>query len=284
MFYFVKLIIKLFNFLSLPFTCYKIGKNLDMSKFKIVNLLDKIFINICVFLLCFAWINFYIRDLWLTFFISLICCFAICFLLFYFVGKKQSKTKSATENKDNIEKTFLSFVLLSPNNKNILLKALFNAEKTNYKYLYKDGQNLYFDASTTNELTQQLFYEIIVQSRDIDFENLYIICPCCKLTNLSILKDKKVEIIDKNKLFKLLAETKINLKTDDLNLSASKFSFKDFALNFFAEKKAKSYFVCSLVLLFSSVILPYNFYYIIFGSMLMLFALICKILPKINNL
>ena len=255
-----------------------------MSKFKIVNLLDKIFINICVFLLCFAWINFYIRDLWLTFFISLICCFAICFLLFYIVGKKQSKTKSATENKDNIEKTLLSFVLLSPNNKNALLKALFNAEKTDFKYFYKNGQNLYFDASTTNELTQQLFYEIIAQSRDINFENLYIICSCCKLTNLSILKSKKVEIIDKNKLFKLLTETKINLKTDDLNLSESKFSFKDFALNFFAEKKAKSYFVCSLVLLFSSVILPYNFYYIIFGSMLMLFTLICKILPKINNL
>ena len=43
-----------------------------MSRFKIINLFDKIFVTSAIFLIIFAWINFYIRDLYTTFILSII--------------------------------------------------------------------------------------------------------------------------------------------------------------------------------------------------------------------
>ena len=104
-----------------------------------------------------------------------------------------------------------------------------------------------------------------------------------KQIKLNLLKGKIVEIVDKKNLFAIVNKKSINLNTENINLSATKFSWRDFMLNLFKPNKAKSYFLCGLVLLFSSIILPYNYYYIIVGSMLMLFALICKILPRFKG-
>lgn len=259
------------------------GKNLCMSKFKIINLIDKLFITICVFLLCFAWINFYIKNITLTFIVSLITCFSICFLLFYFSNKKQTKIKEAKATQEEIEKTFLSFKLLPNAKKEAIISTIYQTNtKTENGFLKKDD-NLYYIENSIDLLDENKFFNIIAEARNFEFNNIYIICKeSTKQLNLNILKNKKIYIISKTELFNLLKGNNIKLDIDNINLTPNKISLKELCLNLFAENKAKSYFICGLVLLFSSVILPYNFYYIIFGSMLMLFAIICKLLAKLN--
>ena len=82
-----------------------------MSKYRIVNLIDKIFISVAIFLIIYAWINFYIRNLWTTFFLSLIFTFAVLFILFYFTEKKQNKLSLNKKNVDDMNKYFLAFLL-----------------------------------------------------------------------------------------------------------------------------------------------------------------------------
>ena len=81
-----------------------------MSKFKIFNLFDKLFITVAIFLIAYAWINFYIRSLWITFVLSLIITFASVFVLYYFLNKKSSKVALSNKEKAEINKTFYIFL------------------------------------------------------------------------------------------------------------------------------------------------------------------------------
>lgn len=254
-------------------------KNFDMSKYKIVNLFDKLFITVCLFLLFFAWINFYVKNLFATFFLSLVVTAASCFVIFYFYHKKQTKINNTKLKKEDVEKTFLAFCLTTKNEQFDSLKQAFGVEKM-VENFYISQNNLYFVFNGNEMLGENDFFNIVSAARQLDFETLTIICKQSGKLNLNILLGKKINIINKENLVELFKEKNVKLNTLNINLEAEKFCWKDFAINMFNEKKAKSYFLCALVLLFSSVILPYNFYYIIFGSMLMLFAIICKILPK----
>lgn len=252
-----------------------------MSKFKIVNLFDKLFITICLFLVFFAWANFYIKNLFATFFLSLILTAGTCFAIFYFYKHKQTKSLISKQKIEDRNKTFLAFCLSNKNEQFEILKQTFGVEKT-VEDFYVCNKDFYFVFNQNETLCENDFLNIIANARQHDFENLNIICNKASKLNLNILKGKIISIICKEKLVELFNEKHTNINVNNLNLEPEKFCWKDFAINFFNEKKAKSYFVCGLVLLFSSLILPYNFYYIIFGSMLMLFAVICKILPKFN--
>lgn len=253
-----------------------------MSKYKIVNIIDRIFISACVFLLFFAWINFYVRDLRLTFIFALLASFSACFLLFLFISKKQTKTNQTKAQIELIEKNFLAFVLLSSQERLNNLAKVYNTEKTNKNGFLSENKNLYFVLTETSVLDKNKFLSIVAQAQNLDFETLFIICgETTEPLNLQIFKNKTIKIINKAQLFADFKNKNVDIISNcNFNLSPPKLSLKDILKNIFAPQKAKSYFVCGLILLFSSIVLPYNFYYIIFGSMLMLFALICKILPK----
>lgn len=261
------------------------GKNSDMSKYKIVNIVDRIFISTCVFLLFFAWINFYVRDLRLTFVFALLASFSVCFLLFLYFSKKQTKENKTKARIGLVEKHFLAFILQSNQERLDSLSQVYDTEKSSTNGFLKSKNNLYFVYTENEKLDKTAYFNIIAQAKNLNFETLYIICgDIGEPLNLQIFKDKKVKIINKTQLLDDYENKNVDIVSNsNLNLAPPKIKWVDIAKNIFAPQKAKSYFVCGLVLLFSSVVLPYNFYYIIFGSMLMLFALICKILPKFSG-
>ena len=91
-------------------------------------------------------------------------------------------------------------------------------------------------------------------------------------------------LITKEKLFiDYFSKYQIYPDESKINTSITKLKFKDILNGLFIPEKAKSYFFCGLILIFSSIILPYHLYYIIFGSLLLIFSIICKILPKIRQ-
>jgi len=261
-----------------------------MSKFKVVNLIDKIFVSTATFLLIFAWINFYIRSLWPTFFLSLIFSFAILFLLYYFLGRKQEKITMSKKNTNEVLKYFSAFRLLSKNQKLELLNTILSHDfevqiKNNVLYYTKNSNRhaLIFFTSKDKFSDEDLFNEIENLSRE-NFDTLEIICNEHNVSNTELFLNKKINIINKTKLYlEFFVRYNIFPNIEGINFSVSKLKFKDILKSFFVKEKAKSYFLCGLVLIFSNFILPYHFYYIIFGSILMLFSIICKLLPYFKD-
>jgi len=68
-----------------------------------------------------------------------------------------------------------------------------------------------------------------------------------------------------------------------INTKELKLNFKTILKNFIQPKKSKQFFWCGFVLIFSSIILPFKTYYLIFGSLFLLASIACKVIPKFKK-
>ena len=260
-----------------------------MSRFKIINVFDKVFVSFCVFLIIFAWLNFFARNLWFSFITSLVLSGAVLFIMFYLLEKTKIKKINSKKRIDDIEKTFLCFKTMTKNQKlecvkNIVSKNL-NAEIFEDSIIYKHEQNLHQIFIATNEkiLSEQTLFNILENRHELA-QKILIICENYNTTfNTNLLKDLIIKIVDKTTFFdEYLSVINTQLDTTVLNEKCKK-TIKQIMSNLFVPHKAKQYFFCGLILIFSSLILPYKTYYLIFGSLLMLFTILCKLQPAISN-
>lgn len=260
-----------------------------MSRFKVINIFDKIFISVCVFLLIYAWINFFTRNLWFSFVFSLILSGAILFLIFYFLEKKRTKTSNSKQRLEEIEKVFLYFRTMRVNDKLSLIKNLissnYNAQIINNSVMFKNDQcvNQIFIATNERFISEQTLYRII-ERRHQSTQNIIIICENSNLNlNVNLVKNLDVKIVDKVAFYDdFIISLNTQLDTSSLNAKTKK-TMRQILSNILIPTKAKQYFFCGLILIFSSLILPYKTYYLIFGSLFLMFTILCKLLPVISN-
>lgn len=259
-----------------------------MSKYSLINLLDKLFISVAIFLTIYAWINFYTRSLWASFLLSLIFSFACIYLLNYFLSKKKEKINLNKSQIDNINKTYLAFRLLTKEKQvKFFCEILqnFSAKSLNDVLIYvceNQKKAIYF-ATEIPVLTESDFLNIIQKTQHLNVDEIEIVCARFDIFNTRILKNKKYILTNKESLFKNYFEKfKTTPNLDNIASETNKTKFWVLLNNFFMPHKAKSYFLCGLVLVFSSIILPYHIYYIIVGSMLLMFSIICKLKKLIS--
>ena len=270
---------------------YQFCNHLYMSKFKIINLFDKLFISISIFLIIYAWINFYVRNLWTTFFLSLIFSAACVFVLYYFLNKKQEKVELGKKNTDEMNKSFLVFRLTPRKQKMELLYNLlskkFNTKLDNgiLTYIKDEKKHLVIVATHIERISENDLINLVDEFLDIVVDVIDIICNDVNPNiNSKIFVDKKITFITKQKLYlDYFSKYQIFPDNSKIDTSITKLRFKDILNNMFIPQKAKSYFFCGLILIFSSIILPYHIYYIVFGSLLLIFSILCKILPKLKK-
>ena len=265
--------------------------HLYMSKFNIVNLFDKIFVSVSIFLIIYAWLNFYIRNLFSTFILSLIFSSAIIFVLYYFLNKKQERVKLNKKSTDEMNKSFLSFRLTPKKEKLDLLYQIFSREYETkldngiLSYVKDDKKHIVLIATHIDRINENELINLVDEFVYIDFDVIDIICQdVSQNINSNIFIDKKIVFLTKEKLYTDYF-SKYSIFPDDskIDTSITKLKFRDILKNFFLPEKARSYFFCGLILIFSSIILPYHIYYILFGSTLLIFAIVCKLLPKIKK-
>ena len=140
-----------------------------MSRFKIINLIDKVFITITVFLIVYAWINFFIRNLWSTFVLSLIFTSALIFLLFYFLNRKQEKKSNQKNKQKEVNENFLAFRLMSKKQQLSLLCETINkdticTQKKDYLTFNKNGKkHQLIVASNIEKLNQFELENLLVE-------------------------------------------------------------------------------------------------------------------------
>ncbi|MBR4745140.1 MAG: hypothetical protein IK070_00305, partial [Clostridia bacterium] len=90
---------------------------------------------------------------------------------------------------------------------------------------------------------------------------------------VSSIDGLKIEIFDTIKTYKLLILDN-QLPQCKISIANKKYSFKDYISIAFNKSKTKGYLICGLILILSSLFVPYNIYYVIMGSLSMIFALI----------
>lgn len=255
-----------------------------MSKFKIINIIDKLFITFSIFLIIYAWLNFYVRNLTFTFMLSLIFSASVSYILFYLLNKKQSKKRLVQEKNNVINKNFLAFKLMPINEKLKLLSQVFcdgcEHKTTKNKLTFvKENSSYSVIVFLQKNLMQEDLLNLLTQY-EIKSDNLIVICENFSHTiNCKILKNLSIKIVDKDDLFLNYFEpNNIYPNCEILDDNVLKPNFKILYKKFFQTKKSKQYFWLGLLMIFSSFILPFKIYYLIFGSGFLVCAILCKIL------
>lgn len=257
-----------------------------MSRFKIINLIDKIFVSVAIFLIIFAWINFFIRNLWLSFVFSLIFSSASIFILFFFMNKHHQKTLTNKNHIKDMNEKFLAFMLLSKTEQLKLLSSIiekdFECLKLKDSLIFsKNNEITQLMISLENEKISQFNLIKLIQKTEKNIRNLIIVCNDFDFNiNSKILKNLSVEFVSKKELYEnYFLPKSIFPNCSNLNVENERKNLKIIVKNFINPKKSKPYFLCGLVLIFSSIILPFHTYYLIFGSILLSLSILCKLQP-----
>ncbi len=260
-----------------------------MPKFKIVNVIDKVFISTCVFLLVYAWLNFFLRNLWISFVSSLIVSSAILFLLFYLLEKSKTKKAQKANKLNDIETSFLGFRLMSIPEKINYIKSISPIIKDSRTidgsivFSHEDKVHQIFIVTNEKALNEQTLFSII-ERRVASAQKIILVCENSNPSlNLNLLNNLEIKVVDKFKFYdEFVSKSKAELPTSNLKLKTKK-PLKILLANILIPPKAKQYFFCGLILIFSSLILPYKTYYLIFGSLFLVFAIISKLHPLLHN-
>ena len=265
----------MFNFIFL-------GKHIDMIKTKLITILDKIFLSCTVFLIVYAWINFFVSNLMTTFILSLIFSGSIIFVFHYFFNRKKAKKISIANYLKDVEEKFLAFSLLGVKKR---LELIYQIASQDYKCEKHKDKIVCFDQTKKIVILTNFNSERLTQfelnktiSGMFKYDEIKIICKEKNPTlNLKVFKNTNIEIVSKKELYdEWFLKHSIFPETCFLNTEKNKINLKKILRNFIVKSKSKSYLFCGFILLFSSIILPYHLYYLIFGSLLIIMSILCR--------
>lgn len=253
-----------------------------MIKSRLITFIDKIFLSFTVFLIVYAWINFFVGNLFATFILSLIISSSIIFVFYYFFNRKKTKKLSIINYLKDVEEKFLAFSLLGVKER---LKLIYEIASNSYKCEKHKDKIVCFDQTkkivilthfNSERLTQFELNKLIAGM--FKYDEIKIICKEKNpALNLKIFKNPNIEIISKKELYdEWFLKHSIFPETSFLNTEKMKINLKKILRNFIVRNKAKSYLFCGFILLFSSIILPYHLYYLIFGSLLIIMSILCR--------
>ena len=258
-----------------------------MSKFKFINVLDFIFISAGILLIFFVWINFFIRNIFLSFLLSLFLSGVTIFIIIYLKNRKTNKSNLKFNQQQSLAKFKLAIQSSSSQKLISILKQLI---PQNCPVKIKQG-NIYFTSKEkecvfipfySQDLNDTLILNLI---KNINLSNITIFCSNyskeAKYIS-SIFNNKTINLVSLDELYVLTTQKKIKVNTENIDLTKPKISIKEILINSIKKDKAKGYFISGLVLLFTSIIIPYKIYYVIFSSILILLSIICKFKPEKN--
>ena len=264
---------------------------------KFFNLLFRISL---IFLICFVWVRYFTPSLSLSLIYTALLTLSVELLIHVFLTRKQAKFNLKKDEEKLAEKISSNFIYdptLAVSYFYNLAKINYNAKKNkNFIVLWRKGSNetleqnnednlsekaektVIYPLYSYNPLSPQNFVEIIRKIKTTNATKL-IVC-CYKVSNETVAIAKKtpnIKIIlldSKGCFLKLIKPHNFypqNLKEIEFS---TKPKFKDVLKGSISKKRAKSYLISSLILLFSSFIVRMNIYYVIFSSILLALALV----------
>ena len=259
-----------------------------MSKFKFINIVDSIFITFSIFLICFAWLEFYIRDIWIALLLAVFVAFCLIFLLKYFKDKKLAKRLATIEKHNKTESYINNFQLYSDTKKLAIIKNFIKDKevKTVAKHLeYYSGKikNIVHISLSCEKFSKNMLLDLIKTYKN-KCDRLIVITHTISTDCESFAKtitNLEVCLLNKFDFYNLCVQNKIEIE-EQLQLKTEKLNIKNIFKNFLSPSHFKGFFISGCLLIFTSFIFRFTNYYLIFGTILLIISLLCK-LPKFKT-
>lgn len=248
-----------------------------MIKTKFARIIDTTLFVVGFSIICFAWINKYIKISFLSLFITAIISFIIAKTIWDLSTKKFNKKNLKTQEL-KFAQNCIDYLTLNPNQTLSFFKTIIDNSAIKGKFLLSPNAIHYFDYCSDQTSTQTL---CALQNKiDLTHTKAYLYSSklsekCAKLitqTNVVWVKDYDCYLLMKEKQRFPITQQ----KSEQLQ----KHKFKQAFLQALARKKAKTYFFYGALLLLTSFIMPYSLLYCIVGTISIVMALICLLVKN----
>ncbi len=252
----------------------------NFSIFKVLNTFFRLFI---IFLIVFVWIKYSIENFWLSLLFSIILLVVIETLYQVFTNKKQAKSNIKKEEQEKINQYTNTFIYCD---KKYTTDFFYNLCKKNYECT-KKSKYILISHPTTNIALYPLFLyrelsidDVIDCYNQTKHEKIKRLVICTNKYANDIQKfietlNIEVLILDKQQTYLLLLKKyEIYPKITKI-CDKQKMTFRQFLNIALDKKRAKSYFLSAIFLLFASMFVFYKIYYLIFATILLVMCFLC---------
>ncbi len=251
--------------------------------------IDEIFKLILIFFISLVFFRATSLTFTLCIILSSLVTFIICILLYFFKTKRLSKKQLKLSQIKAIENLIDQFSYASKTEIDNYFIKLFGAKKNYKKELIIDDNKIIILYNFNKENLEvndiKTYYK---ENKNRHINKIIIICNNYSNNCINLIQNFKAiqyEIINMADLYIRFIEPNKNYPNFKIEkLPKEKLNFVKFKEYAFKKNKAKTYFFCGIILMFSSYFVPLKIYYLIFSGLMFVSALLCLILnnKKIN--
>lgn len=244
-----------------------------MTKTTIFSKISNIvFLFLSIFCLFFLWSNFYIKN----FSISLICSVIVIItasIIYFTINYHLNKSRSQKNNKiKNIEHFQTQLLYSSDENISNLITTVYNLDVKNVikNHIITKTSDYYF--CFTRDITEFDIIEFI-KNRETDDITIFAIN---NLKSYQTIENVKIKVITISEFFNQKNDKNIDLKSNIIVEKKAKIRFKDIIRVVLCKERSKGYFGFGLLLIFSSLFTPYNIYYQVVATLLIILSIFSR--------
>lgn len=256
---------------------------------KIAFFIDEIFKLIIFFFISLIFFRATNLSLGLSLLLSSIVTIILCVIFYIIRTKRLTKKQLSLTQLKEIDKLKDQFSYGSQIEIRNYLKKLFNAEKNYKNELTIDNKDTIILYNFDNKVLDcEEIKKIYRENKNRKIHKIIILCNSYSLDCKNLIKNFqkiKYEIIDISELYVKYILPEHSMPNFAIEtIPKEKFNFNTFKKYAFSRHKSKTYFLCGLVLLFSSYFVPLRIYYLIFSALMFISSLLCIILntKKVN--
>lgn len=245
-----------------------------MKKTKTAIFFDSLFVSILLSFLSFLWIRKYTKNAFFSYFVCILILFLIFFSIFLHFIKKYNLSTISSKQAKQIDFVINQTTYFSENEYINFFEKLLNAKHiSGYIFLCK---NLYFYINTKTNLDANDFH--IANNFYLKSNKENNLCfigngTTNDFTKLILSSPNPYTVFQTSELIPLVA------KSDMINTpTTTKPKYKDKIKSklpiILSRKNFKNYFISGVSLATLSIFIPYSFYYLLIGSLLILISII----------
>lgn len=258
---------------------------------KIYNFFNLFFRLILIYFIVFIWIRYYSQDIHFSIWITALITFFAEIIFRIITGKKQSKIKLKEEELKKIELYNNTFTF---NDDKYTLNFFYELAKTKHtaqkkkEFILIEHQTgekiILFPYYTLRPFSADDLIFVINKTKNTEADKLVLCVSSVAKDAIKIsgMMQKKILILEKEDVYiKLLKQYQYFPNEKDLFVlrETQKSKIKQLLKYSINKKRSKGYFISSLILMLSSLIVPYNIYYLTFSTLLLLLSLISLLSP-----
>lgn len=253
-----------------------------MDRSKVSFIFDFIFKSLLIFFITFIWLRLYIHNNNLIIILSIIITLLLSFISSFFLRKKFNKIK-LTKKEQKEKQEYLNQLNFSNSNKitDFLLNFYQNEKIQKHKDCFvidKDEKIIVFNNFNIQNCDINFLIECVKKSEKLNINKILVFASFFNKDCFSFIKNIqnfKIKLVDYENFYLNFMKKEnifptITIKYEEKN----RYTFKELISIAFNKKKTKGYIITGLIFLISSIFLRYNIYYIIFTTVMFIFALI----------